>query len=198
MTWTPTTAQEPAPPKKSSRWMLTSLVVGGVFLVLWYVATQAGEGMPLGLAQSAGHPSGVGPNVGKVAPDFTLMDLDGQPVSLSDFRGRPVMINFWASWCNPCRYEMPIIESVYRDRLDRGLVVLAVSIDDSPQAAADFIHQGGFTFPVLLDTNKRVANQYRVRPIPTTFFVDGEGVIRDIHIGAMDRGTIVKELSRIM
>lgn len=108
------------------------------------------------------------------------------------------MINFWASWCPPCRLEMPFIEQVYRERRDRGLVVLAVSIDDSQEDAADFIREGGYTFPALLDLDKKVAYQYRVRPIPTTFFIDKEGVIRDIQIGAMDRGMIVRKLGRVM
>ncbi|MBI4319502.1 MAG: TlpA family protein disulfide reductase [Chloroflexi bacterium] len=184
--------------KMNSKWLVRSAIVAAIFLVVWYLADQGMIEIPIGIAQSSGHPTGVGPSVGKTAPDFTLLDLDGQPVTLSDLQGKPVLINFWASWCPPCRYEMPELEAVYRERRDKGLVILAVSIDDSVAAAADFIRENGFTFPVLLDTDKQVSYLYRVRPIPTSFFVDREGVVREVHIGAMDRGTILRKLGRIM
>lgn len=183
--------------RNSSRWIVYVLVIAVIVAIGGYVANEE-IGMPVNTAQSAGPPTGVGPNVRMIAPDFALKDLQGNDVRLSDLRGKTVMINFWATWCPPCRYEMPYIEAVYREKAGEDFVVLAVSIDDDPDAVVQFVKEFGLTFPVLIDTDKRVSYQYRVRPIPTTFFVDKEGVIRDVQIGAMDKKTLLKKLSKIM
>lgn len=120
------------------------------------------------------------------APDFQLQNLDGQSVSLSSFRGRPVMLNFWASWCGPCRAEMPFIQAVFEDEewTQQGLVVLAVNIGESSSTALEFMEDNGLTFTVLLDTDQSVAQYYGIRAIPTTFFIDKNGIIKYREIGA--------------
>ena len=123
---------------------------------------------------------------GKAAEDFELKNLEGQTVSLSDYRGSAVMLNFWASWCGPCRYEMPLFQEVYEDTKweAAGLVILAVNIGESPSVAGGFMEDNGFTFPVLLDRTGAVAQMYNIRPIPATFFIDERGIIKHSDVGA--------------
>ncbi len=192
-----TIEEQAASRKGSNKWIVYVFLIAIFVAVAGYVVNE-GVDIPLLSGQSSGPPSGVGPNVGMLAPDFTLKDPQGNQVSLSGFRGRPVMINFWATWCPPCRYEMPFMETVYRERAADGLVILAVSIDEDPNEVPRFMKEFGITFPVVLDTDQSVATKYRIRPIPTSFFVDKDGVIRDMEIGAMDKKTILKKLSKVM
>lgn len=142
---------------------------------------------------------GGGPQVGKAAPEFKLATLDGKTVSLRDFRGSPVMLNFWASWCPPCRYEMPFFQQIWEEWHGKGLVILAVNIGESAATAKKFMGDSGFTFPVLLDTSQDVALNYNIRSIPTTFFLDESGVIRDMKIGAfINKASVESKLSRII
>lgn len=125
-----------------------------------------------------------GPEIGKLAPDFELSSLDGQVVSLSDFRGKPVFLNFWATWCGPCRFEMPFIQEMYEGLSSEGLVVLAVNLREDPARVREFVATFGFTFPVLLAADPEVPLAYNIRGIPATFFIDENGIIQDIKIGA--------------
>jgi len=142
-----------------------------------------------------------GVEVGKRAPDFTLPNLEGQSVSLSDFRGMPVFINFWASWCGPCRAEMPFIQEVFEDKewLDKGLVILGVDIGESPVTVERFMGSLGLSFPVLLDASQDVALKYNVRAIPTSFFIDKNGIIQALRIGAFsNKASIENHLGKII
>lgn len=125
------------------------------------------------------------PREGFSAPDFTLDLLGGGQVTLSEFRGQAVMINIWASWCPPCREEMPAIQNVYENYKDQGLVVLAVNTtnQDSESAAAAFVEEFSLTFPVPLDRTGAVSNRYQLRGLPSTYFVDRAGVIRSVVVG---------------
>lgn len=132
------------------------------------------------------------PAVGHQAPDFTAPDVQGRPVRLADYRGkRAVLLNFWATWCVPCRLEMPTMEQAYREYRSRGLEILAVSIDVGhlPVAAAavtQFMEELQLTFPALLDPEMEVARRYRVFGIPVTFLIDREGIIRAREPGFRD------------
>ena len=125
----------------------------------------------------------------ELAPDFRLQDLDGRVVMLSDFRGKTVVLNFWASWCPPCREEMPEFQALWDERGAEGsddLVVLAVNFlrDDSVGAATNFIQANDFTFPVIFDTTRgEVAQRYGVRGLPATFFIDRNGIVRTTALG---------------
>lgn len=125
------------------------------------------------------------PREGFSAPDFSLDLLGGGEITLSELRGQAVMINLWASWCPPCREEMPAIQRVYEDYQDQGLVVLAVNTtnQDSEAAAAAFVAEFGLTFPVPLDRSGAVSSRYQLRGLPSTYFVDREGVIRSVVVG---------------
>lgn len=125
------------------------------------------------------------PKEGFLAPDFQLETIDGSTVTLSDFQGRPVIINLWASWCPPCRAEMPALQSVYEEYSDRGLEILAVHMtsQDSVGSAQDFINQNGLTFPIPLDRRGFVGTLYQSRALPSTFFLDRSGMIQKVVIG---------------
>ena len=121
--------------------------------------------------------------IGELAPDFQLPNMEGQIIPLSDFRGEPVLVNFWASWCGPCRAEMPYIQEVYEGWLEQGLVVLTINQGESLSTVENFMQSGNYSFPVLLDTQGQVANQYGILGTPTTFFIDGDGIIQATRIG---------------
>jgi len=143
----------------------------------------------------------VGPQVGKLAPDFKLPSLDGQTALLRDFRGKTVLLNFWATWCPPCRAEMPFIQQMFEDKnwAEKGLVIIAVDIGESPATVRGFAESFKLSFLVLLDRNGDAAEKYNVRGIPATFFIDKEGIIREIKIGAFtSKAEIEKVLSKII
>jgi len=132
-------------------------------------------------------PSPAQPSQGDIlAPDFQLQSLEGESVSLSSLRGKPVMLNFWATWCGPCRMEMPYIQEVFEDEewIDRGLVIVAVNVGDSSSKVREFMENNGLSFRVLLDTDASVAKDYNVSGIPATFLIDKNGIMKDVRIGA--------------
>lgn len=127
--------------------------------------------------------------VGEEAPNFQLRDLDGNMVSLSQLRGKVVLLNFWATWCGPCRIEMPAMERLYRSYSRKDFEILAVSTD--PQGAAvtrPFQQEMGFTFPILHDAEYRIGLMYGARSLPMTFMVDRQGIVRQKVPGARDWG----------
>lgn len=123
------------------------------------------------------------------APDFSATTLEGAPIAIHDLRGKVVLLNFWATWCPPCRAEMPAIQSVYQAH-PGDMVVLAVDESESPAVVRDFVSPFHFGFPILLDPDGAIAQSYRVQGLPTSFFVDRDGVIRAANVGPMDRGYI--------
>ena len=139
------------------------------------------------------------PHVGKPAPDFELTMIDGTKVHLSDFRGKPVWINFWASWCPPCRAENPDIESVYNAHKDTdGLVLLAPAIGEGRDSVAGYMQRADLHYPVGADSDTQIAANYRVIGIPTHIFVDRDGIVREIRVGAMSKKTMEKKLAQII
>jgi thiol-disulfide isomerase/thioredoxin len=125
------------------------------------------------------------PHAGFLAPGFSLPTAQGNLVSLTDLRGRPVIVNFWATWCPPCREEMPALQEVYAAYRDQGLEILAVNAtnQDDPAEISPFSKRYGLTIPVLLDMQGDVASHYQIQSFPTTFFIDRQGVIQEVVIG---------------
>lgn len=141
------------------------------------------------------------PREGFLAPDFSLDLLGGGQVALSELRGSAVVVNLWASWCPPCRAEMPALQRVYESGKDRGLVVLGVNttFQDSEQAAAEFVQEFGLSFPVPLDRTGMMSRLYQLRALPSTFFVDRNGIIRKVIIGGpMSEATIQTAVEEIL
>ena len=137
--------------------------------------------------------------VGKPAPDFQLQNLDGQSITLSKLKDKPVLINFWATWCRPCVSEMPYLQEIYNEWSDTELVVLAINMGDSPQAVEQFLQEHNLSLPVLLDTKKVVAPKYGIKYIPTTFFIDKNGIVQEKIIGAFpNKEAIENRLDKIM
>lgn len=135
-----------------------------------------------------------------VAPDFNVLNSEGKMVLLSDFRGKPVVINFWASWCPPCQEEMPDFERVYRELGDDVHFLMIDLVDGQRETQAKgeaFIADNGFTFPVYFDTTREAAYTYEIRSIPTTFFVDSEGHLIAGSQGMIDEATLRKGIDML-
>lgn len=126
-----------------------------------------------------------GPRIGAEAPAYGAVDLAGDSVTLGDFRGRPVLLNFWATWCAPCRHETPFLQSLYEEHAGRDLVVLGASVDtrDARGQVDEFVAEYGVTYPILLDPQMRGSDLFRVLGLPATFLVDREGVLRWMRFG---------------
>ena len=117
------------------------------------------------------------------APDFTLRGTDGRNLRLQEQRGQVVLVNFWATWCGPCRQEMPHLNRLYDKYRDSGFTLLGVNIDDDPRTAAATAAKLGLKFPVLLDTDKRVSKLYDLGSMPATVLIDRDGRVRHLHRG---------------
>jgi peroxiredoxin len=126
-----------------------------------------------------------GVNLGQQAPDFTLDDLGDAPVRLSDLRGKPVVINFWATWCPPCRQEAPALQAAYERYRDQGVVLLGVDSREDAETVRTFASQNGLMYPLLLDREGDVSAEYQVLGIPTTVFLDAAGVVQTRHVGPL-------------
>jgi peroxiredoxin len=117
------------------------------------------------------------------APDFTLTAQSGKPVGLTQFKGQVVMLNFWASWCGPCRQEMPLLDSIYKKYGKLGFTMIGVNVEPDSKAANDWLKQTPVTFPILYDTDSKVSKLYGVSGMPSTVIVDRKGTVRMIHRG---------------
>ncbi len=168
------TTTESAAPAKGNKFVVTLIAVGVLVLAFGVVWMQSAKYEPL--------------TVGKVAPDFELPNLDDKPVRLSDFRGKVVFLNFWATWCKPCREEMPSMEVLYKNFERDDLVVLAVSIDrvTTKKDIPPFVKSMNLTFPVLVDSWGQTDKRYKLTGVPETYIIDREGVLREKIIGPKD------------
>lgn len=139
-----------------------------------------------------------GLRIGDIAPDFTLGSNRASRVSLSELRGKIVILNFWATWCPPCRHEVPALQAIHNELGPQGVVVLAINEGEKLENVERFAHDNKISFAVWLDEDRWAGNIYQVRAIPTTYFIDGEGIIRDIQIGTMSRDQIVSKLEKLL
>jgi peroxiredoxin len=135
------------------------------------------------LTAEAPSPWGIDELVGKKAPDFVLKDMNERPVSLSSLKGSVVLINFWATWCPPCRGEMPSLNKLYKEYGNKGLVVVAVSTDRSASSVRDFLGKHPVDFSVLMDSDSKVSRQFKVFSLPTTFLLDKNGTVLQRYLG---------------
>jgi len=138
------------------------------------------------------------PRVSHPAPDFTLTTTDGETLTLSELKGKPVLLNFWATWCPPCRAEMPYIQAAHEAYKGAGLVVVAVDVQEGREKVSQFARELGLTFPLALDTTGQVGTTYQVRAFPTSFFIDREGIIRSTFTGPMTSPVLEERLRAIV
>ena len=171
---------------------VAALIIG----VVWFLDRPGSPtSQAITLTASAAGPA---PRIDQPAPEFDLKTLDGKTVSLSDYRGQPVWINFWASWCPPCRAENPDIEEMYRKYQGEGLVILAPAIGEDSNTVAGYVKRTNLTFTVGVDETTQLAANYRIVGIPTHFFIDRDGVLRVWRIGSMSTKTMEKNIQEIM
>ncbi|MGZ4032970.1 MAG: redoxin domain-containing protein [Tumebacillaceae bacterium] len=136
---------------------------------------------------------------GQAAPDFTVQTLDGKTAKLSDYKGKVVMLNFWATWCEDCRNEMPELIKTYESHKDQGLVVLGVDIKENQAAVKTFVDNNDIKYPVLMDKDGAVSlDMYKIKPIPTTFFIDRDGVLRNKTEAPMTRDYMENTLKPLL
>jgi peroxiredoxin len=138
--------------------------------------------------------------IGQQAPDFTTHDTHDNVVTLQTYHGRPVVLNFWATWCAPCRQELPVLQAAYEAYQDKGLVILAISQDtaEKKQAVRSYVADLGITFPPLLDPEGSVAAHYNIFLLPSTIFINPAGKVMAVHFGLLSRTQIEKHLVAIM
>jgi peroxiredoxin len=168
---------------KPSGWLATL----GTLLVATLVACAGPAGTQLG-----------GVTEGKLARDFTLKDLSGNEVSLSDYAGSVVLINFWATWCGPCKAEIPDLEAAYQKHREEEFVILGVEVEDSRRTVERFLTEIDMTYPVLLDQTGTVKQTYRVSGLPMSLLVDREGVIRVRHVGYLSAARLADYLAKVL
>lgn len=164
-------------------WLLVGIALAGLVAIV--VFAQRGLLSTAGLPAprpSLPAPSPAGPTF-RPAPDFTLRTLDRKPLALSDFRGKIVVLNFWASWCTPCKQEMPNLERVWKEFGRRGVMVLGIDVQDDPEDAAAFMKALKITYPSVYDPEQTRMNAYQVTALPTTFFIDQQMRIRGRVVG---------------
>jgi len=138
------------------------------------------------------------PLVGRAAPNFTLPQLDGPPVTLSKLRGQVVVINFWASWCTECQVEQAALDQTWQQFQDSGVVMIGVNFEDSTGAARNYVRTDNVMYPVVEDTNSRTALAYGLRGVPETFVVNQTGRIVNRVIGPVDAATLTSEINSML
>ncbi len=164
-----------------------------VIIVVVILAIEFGKSRQSASAQNG---EDVGISIGKIAPDFELGALDGHAVKLSDYRGKNIVLNFWASWCPPCREEMPEFQRVYTENPE-SLVVIGVNLQESKENAESFVEKLGITFPILLDPNAQAKDMYNVFTQPVTYFIDGNGEIVDKKFGPLTSEEIDEKIAKM-
>jgi peroxiredoxin len=177
--------------------LAAGLLVGtglGLLILVIYWRMEPGESiLEGGLRAGVSLPA---PIVGSPAPDFELELLDGQYTTLSNYRGQPVLLNFWATWCGPCEVEMPFFQSQYEQH-GSNFSILAINNAEQAHRVQQFVDRHALTFPVLLDHDASVQKLYQVRGYPTSLLVDAEGIIRVYHVGVMSEKQLSKYLQEL-
>lgn len=168
-------------------------VVGILALTLLSFVSFGGGDEDVDSVVVGGHPL-----AGQAAPEIDLISLDGERVTLSSLRGRPVLINFWATWCPPCREEFPLMVQAYADHAEDGLEILGILHDDAAEGARAFVTDQGATWPVLLDPEDAAWEDYLGVGLPTSFYVDAEGIVQAFSVGPFTEAGLAAQLATIL
>jgi thiol-disulfide isomerase/thioredoxin len=179
--------------------VVVSLAIPAAILGVILARDDASSPASTGPTSSVSVPAPRRARIGKVAPDFTLPALDGKPVTLSSYRGRPVVLTFFASWCHPCEEDMPVLERAQREAGNR-IAVVGVNYQDFESDTRKFVDQLGVTFPALVEdsTDNPVAKRYDVHAMPDTVFIDADGVVRDRLYGTVTTDDLKKSLQSLL
>jgi cytochrome c biogenesis protein CcmG/thiol:disulfide interchange protein DsbE len=161
------------------------------------VSAVVGLGLLAVLAFAFFAPSGGRPAQGEPAPDFTVTLLDGSKASLSDLRGQVVVLNFWASWCNPCRQEAPALQRVWETYRDRGVLFVGVSYKDAEDASRAFVQEFGLTYPNGTDLKGDIGRTYGVTGVPETFIIDAQGRVARFYLGEIQAEELAQSLAQM-
>lgn len=172
-------------------------VTAAVILAVSYVANRPASGGGLSSVVLSGVAKGPAPEVGRPAPNFTATTIEGARVTLSSLRGHPVWLTFGASWCQSCRAENPDVEAAYAKYRGQGLKVLQIFIEDSKSDIEEYAQRTGLTYPKVNDSGGQIASSYRIVGIPSHFFIDSSGVLREIRISSLDPSMMDEELAQI-
>ncbi len=183
----------------SRTWTVTVMAVtAAVILTVSYLANKpASGGSFTSVVLTGATASGPAPEIGKPAPDLTATTIEGQKITLSKLRGHPVWLTVGASWCQPCRAENPDIEATYEKYRGTGLKVVAVFIQDNRSDIESYAKRAGLTYPKIDDSGSAIASSYRIVGIPSHFFIDSSGVLREIRISSLDPATMDENLAEI-
>lgn len=175
------------------RFLYPAAVIAMIAAVIWWLeyrdggSTSRDEYGPRDLPeQFASNDLDIAAEEGSLAPDFLLEQVEGGETRLSDYRGRPVVLNFWASWCRPCRQEMPLLVEASERYAGDGLVVIGLNLQEGRSLIEPFADDYGIDFPLLIDRDGEVGDRYRLLGLPTTYFIDAEGVIRGSFAGPLE------------
>lgn len=175
-----------------AQWVGAAIAVATVAILTKALLTPAAPPPAVGAT-----PGPAAPQVGHIAPDVSLRQLDGKPLALSDLRGSVVVLNFWYVNCEPCRFEMPALQRVYDARKAAGLVVLGVDTVDDAATIRTFVGQLGVRYPVVQDEDLRTTLRYKVVDTPSTFVIDRHGVIRFKTVGPVERADLEREVAAL-
>lgn len=188
--------------------LAAGLILGGVAIFIAVRDRQAAPAPPTGLVNEEGiYPvaslfdidnAQAQPDPGHPAPDFAIHLPDGSTARLSDYRGRPVILNFWATWCPPCRLEMPDLVNAYETHKDEGLVVLAIDDAEAHDLVSAFVEEFGMTMPVVVDPQGDVMRAYKTNSLPSSFFIDRDGMVRVRWLGLLTPDVLEQNLRSIL
>jgi peroxiredoxin len=182
--------------RRQWNWLFASvLILGSLFILATRVQPPLTTTAPTTASDAVMAPA---PLVDHPAPDFTLSSVGGTKVALSDLKGQVLLINVWATWCPPCRVEMPTIQAAYEQYHDQGFTVVAVNLQEDPSAVATFMREQQLTFPALLDSDGQVSRIYQAVSLPSSFFVDRRGMIRAVYHGLMPRSIIAGTVEQLL